>query len=459
MCPRRNGRHSPKRWHGNCYQEKQQNVQHRGTFMIFRKASIYIAILGTGAALCAPAAQAAVSVKAGKWDLSLSGNVNASYIYSHCASSTTAPAVAGGLACVATGGSSSVSNGLLPAALDIGASTVEKGYTIAFTFGLYPGISTNDGGSPNLGSVANDTLRHTALGSAGLDIRQVFMTISSKEYGTVLAGRNIGLFASDAILNDMTLLGVGAGNGTYATPGNTSLGSIGLGYIYADWLSQIDYTTPTVSGANLTVGIFDPLNIVGQQPVNHHSPGFQWKATYTIGNLYLSASGLYQQQRVECTDTGILDVAACPLGSTSTNYLDYSSTAWDAGGKYTAGPFEVMGWYYRADGVGTTGLFLDSNDLMGHPRRSEGYIAQVTYTVGETKFGVNYGQSKLDPTAFDRSLNSTLVENNNKWTLGIYHHLTPHLMILGEFSRIQSINDMNQKDSSWNIDAGLFLSF
>ena len=42
--------------------------------------------------------------------------------------------------------------------------------------------------------------------------------------GTVLAGRNIGLFQADAILNDMTLLGVGA-NQSNAAPTNTSLGS------------------------------------------------------------------------------------------------------------------------------------------------------------------------------------------------------------------------------------------
>jgi len=41
----------------------------------------------------------------------------------------------------------------------------------------------------------------------------------------------------------MTLLGVGA-NGSNAAPTNTSLGSIGYGYIYTDWLAQINYTTP-----------------------------------------------------------------------------------------------------------------------------------------------------------------------------------------------------------------------
>ncbi|MHB1870648.1 MAG: porin [Steroidobacteraceae bacterium] len=417
--------------------------------MRFRTATAVLAVVG--AALGAPAAHA-ITVKAGKWDLTFNGNVNAHYIYSECEKHPSI--VAGGLACVASNSSSAVSNGLLPAALTIGGSTVQSGYDIGFTFGLYPGISTNDGGSPNLQSIGSIDYGHTALGTAGLDVRQAFLTVGNKSMGTIMAGRNIGLFASDAILNDMTLLGVGAGNGNYASPANTSLGSIGLGYIYTDWLSQIDYTTPTMHGANATVGIFDPLNTLGQVPANHSSPGLQAKVTYTAGPLYLSASGLYQQQRVGCSDPS-LSAGACGLSQTN---LQYSSAAFDIGGKYTSGPFQVMGWYYRGSGVGTTGLFVLSNDSLGHPRDSEGFIAQATYTVGKTKFGLNYGESKLDPTTLDRA-NGSLVEMNNKWTAGIYHHLTPLLMLVGEFSRIQSTNDAGQKNSSWNVNAGLFLSF
>ncbi len=417
--------------------------------MRFRTATAVLAVVG--AALGAPAAHA-ITVKAGKWDLTFNGNVNAHYIYSECEKHPSI--VAGGLACVASSSSSAVSNGLLPAALTIGGSTVQSGYDIGFTFGLYPGISTNDGGSPNLQSINSIDYGHTALGTAGLDVRQAFLTVGNKTMGTIMAGRNIGLFASDAILNDMTLLGVGAGNGNYASPANTSLGSIGLGYIYTDWLSQIDYTTPTVHGANATVGIFDPLNTLGQVPANHSSPGLQGKVTYTNGPLYLSASGLYQKQRLGCSDPS-LSFGACGLSQTN---LQYSSAAFDIGGKYTSGPFQVMGWYYRGSGVGTTGLFVLSNDSLGHPRDSEGFIAQATYTVGKTKFGLNYGESKLDPTTLDRA-NGLLVEMNNKWTAGIYHHLTPLLMLVGEFSRIQSTNDAGQKNSSWNVNAGLFLSF
>ena len=412
------------------------------------------------AALASPMASA-IDVTAGKWTLSFDGNVNANYIYSNCQDHND---VAGGLACVSdttSDSSSSVSNGLLPAALSVSGATTQDGYDLGFTFGLYPGISTNDGGSPNLEDIANTDLGHTALGTTGLDVRQVFLTVGNSSWGTIMAGRNIGLFGADAILNDMTLLGVGAGNGDYAAPANTSLGSIGLGYIYTDWLSQIDYTTPEVGGAKFTVGIFDPLNTLGQVPANHTTPGFQAKVAYTAGPLYLSASGLYQQQRVLCSDLG---AGACAAGSATGSYVSYGSSAFDLGGKYDINAFEVLGWYYRGKGVGTTGLFVNSNDAMGTSRDSDGFLAQVTYKIENTKVGVNYGVSNLEGTGVDRStfcggVVGCLVRRNEKWSLGLYQSVTTNLLFVAEFSKLQSKSDADQTNSSWNLNAGLFLKF
>lgn len=411
------------------------------------------------AVLAAPAARA-IDVTAGAWTLSFDGNVNANYIYSDCSDHND---VAGGLACVSdttSNSASSVSNGLLPAALTVSGATTQDGVNLGFTFGLYPGISTNDGGSPNLEDIANTDLGHTALGTAGLDIRQVFLTAGGS-WGTIMAGRNIGLFGADAILNDMTLLGVGAGNGDYAAPANTSLGSIGLGYIYTDWLSQINYTTPDMGGAKVTVGIFDPLQTLGQVPVNHSTPGFQGKVAYTAGPLYLSASLLYQQQRVLCSN---LSGGACAAGSPTGAYVSYGSSAFDLGGKYDIGGFEVLGWYYRGKGVGTTGLFVNANDSMGTSRDSDGYLAQVTYKIQNTKVGVNYGVSNLDGTALDRStlcggVVGCLVRRNDKVSLGLYQSVTTNLLFVAEFTRTQSKSDADQTNSSWNINAGLFLKF
>jgi predicted porin len=413
------------------------------------------------AALAAPSARA-IDVTAGAWTLSFDGNVNANYIYSHCAESPEGvPAIADlPLACTSpstSDSSSSVSNGLLPAALTVSGATKQNGLDIGFTFGLYPGISTNDGGSPNLQSGGS----HTALGTAGLDVRQVFLTVGNSSWGTIMAGRNIGLFAADAILNDMTLLGVGAGNGSYAAPANTSLGSIGLGYIYTDWLSQIDYTTPDMAGAKVTFGIFDPLNSLTQAPINHSTPGFQAKIVYTLGPLYLSASGLSQQQRIPCTG---LTAGGCALATQAGSYDSFGANAFDLGGKYDFQGFEVAGWYYRAKGVGTTGLFAFNYDAAGNARDSDGFLAQLTYTIGQDKMGVNYGVSKLDPTTLDilsctATAASCALERNSKWTLGNYYNLTSNLLLVTEFTRTTSVNIFNTEINSWNLNAGLFLKF
>jgi predicted porin len=413
------------------------------------------------ASLASPMASA-IDVTAGKWTLSFDGNVNANYIYSNCAQYPAGVPATGDLplACTSTSSdsSSSVSNGLLPAALTVSGATQQDGYDLGFTFGLYPGISTNDGGSPNL--QANGA-SHTALGTAGLDVRQVFLTVGNSSWGTIMAGRNIGLFAADAILNDMTLLGVGAGNGNYAAPANTSLGSIGLGYIYTDWLSQIDYTTPDFSGTKVTFGIFDPLNSLTQTPINHSTPGFQAKIAYTAGALYLSASGLYQQQRIPCAG---LSAGGCSTATSAGSYDEFGATAFDIGGKYDFSGLEVAGWYYRAKGVGTTGLFAFNYDGAGNARDSDGFLAQVTYTMGQDKMGVNYGVSKLDPTALDVSsctatAASCDLERNSKWTLGNYYNITANLLLVTEFTRTTSVNIFNTSINSWNLNAGLFLKF
>ena len=395
--------------------------------------SIVLILLGQPAA--------AVEIDAGDWKFSASGNVNVHYIGSRCEDETTAP-VGGGLACFGSAGedrSSSISNGLLPAALAISATTTQKGYDLGVTFGFYPGISTNDG-SPNLQQGAD--LLNTALGTTGLDIRQVFMTFGNDSMGTFMLGRNIGLFGADAILNDMTLPGVGASNGNYATPANTSLGSIGLGYIYTDWLAQINYTTRDFSGLKLTIGIFDPIEpILQTAPTPESSPGFHGKIAYTNGPIYLSATFLSLQHEGP------------------TNAADFDSFGWDAGGKITLGDFEFLAWYYQGEGLGTTALFLFSDDGAGRERDSDGFLAQVTYKLGDVKLGLNYGESNLDLVAGEVAALTNLVETNKKYTLGAYYSLTENLTLLAEFTDVQAEAHNGAENDSSNFNLGAYLSF
>jgi predicted porin len=396
-------------------------------------------------AICYSDSAAAVEIDAGDWKFTASGNVNVHYIGSRCEDETT-PGIAGGLACRGAAGedrSSSISNGLLPAALAIGASTTQKGYDLSVTFGFYPGISTNDG-SPNLQQGA--AALNTGLGTTGLDIRQVFMTFGNDSLGEFMLGRNIGLFGADAILSDMTLPGVGAANGNYATPANTSLGSIGLGYIYTDWLAQINYTTRDFNGLKVTIGIFDPLEpIVQPQPAPgttappESNPGVHGKIAYTNGPIYLSATVISQQHE------GVTDAS------------DFDSFGFDVGGKITLGAAEILAWYYQGEGIGTTALFLRGDDQAGHERDSDGFLAQVTYKLGDVKLGLNYGESNLDLAAGEVS--SNLVETNKKYTLGAYYSLTENLTLLAEFTDTKAEAHNGIENDSSNFNLGGYLSF
>src|SRR3984885_15404615 len=319
-------------------------------------------ILGTAlagaclAALALPAGAVDLKTADGSWTFSFDGEINVDYIYSSCENPSQAAGIGGGLTCVGSpGGSTNVSNvgnGLLPAAFSFGVATTQDGIDLAAHLGLYPGIATNDGGSPNLQATAGGPT-NTALGTTGLDIRQVYMTFGNKDMGTFTLGRNIGLFGADVILNDMTLPGVGApGSAASPAPSNTTLGGIGFGYIYTDWLAQMDYTTPDMSGFAVTVGIFDPPNSLTHpgavQPKK--APGVHAKISFTLPiaegtKLYLSAAALTQQQDYLAATT-----------PTATSY-SYTGSGADLFAKFDLQDLEVIGYYYHAKGLGSTALF------------------------------------------------------------------------------------------------------
>ena len=66
----------------------------------------------------------------------------------------------------------------------------------------------------------------------------------SGDFGTVLFGRTLRLFHTNAIVKNQTLFGVGTKNAGDST--NTTLGRIGAGYLYANFGEQIQWTTPIV---------------------------------------------------------------------------------------------------------------------------------------------------------------------------------------------------------------------
>ncbi len=172
----------------------------------------------------------------------------------------------------------------------------------------------------------------------------------------------------------MTLLGVGAGGGDYAAPANTSLGSIGLGYIYTDWLAQIDYTTPDLSrlqahGRPVRSSRTRADRRLRAQPIStpESLAGLPRARPFidSATNLYFSATCLLPEARKGSRSAGDFDSWAirCRRQSSRSRVLG------------------VPGWYYyNGKGVGTTALFFNASDGLGSERKSDGFLAQATST-------------------------------------------------------------------------------
>ncbi len=381
-------------------------------------------------ALCGASAAHAFNVKAGDWDLSVAGEVNAFYTYNHC--DNNANTVVGGFACVTsqTNQFSSIESGLLPSAIVFSAKTTQEGFDLGVTFGFYPGISSTGNG---------------ALQGSFINMRQNFFTFGDKDMGTIKMGRDLGIFGSDAILSDLTLLGVGAPAASPA-PGTTTLGRIGFGYIYADWLSQITYITPSWDGLQLSAGVFQPMVMTsapfgggaGATLNGHSMPMFQAKGTYDFSAMDVKGrawvGGLMQRSMANIAAGDALALSATNRGITA--------EAGEAGVKASVAGFDAVLYAYQARGVGTTGLFTGGfNGANGNKRNSDGGYAQLQYSIGKWKPGISYGFSRLTTAASE--VNPTLVNFNRLSVAQLQYSLTKALTLVGEYGRTTSSSQVS----------------
>src|SRR6266480_1328637 len=150
-----------------------------------RMKRLTLLLLGLALGVSATAgAQGLTMQMSNGWSFSFSGNVNAFWVFTKANN--------GGAA------NSSVRTGLLPAFATFDARGKEGGLNLGVHVGFAPQIQ-------NAG--VHD--QFSVQSGAAIDMRQVYLTVGG-QWGQILAGRELGLFSRQNILNDMTLFGVGA---------------------------------------------------------------------------------------------------------------------------------------------------------------------------------------------------------------------------------------------------------
>lgn len=368
--------------------------------------------VAVAAALFAAAtgAQAGITIPAGDWTLDIGGVVNAYYTTTKFTGDTGAGTGPLGLGAGDASSQNNITTGLLPNYLSVSGKTRQNDLDVGFTISINPGASTTQSG----------------VQGSQQENRQAFLTFGDASWGSIKVGKDLGIYASDAILNDMTLLGVGAGAGNLA--GNTTtLGRIGTGFMYADWKSQIAYTSPNWNGFQFTAGVTQGWNAIA--------------ALGGLGSTDRSGSQSAYEAKASYEWTG--DVAGKVWSSALSQNISgvggvggkERAWAWDLGTTVNVAGFGLTGYYGKGDGIGQTLQFQGGLDAVGNTRESDQWYVQGTYAlpgVG-TKLGVSYGRSTLDGNGVD-----TFSEvQDSMWTVGAYHPLTKHLNLVAEYSQTE----------------------
>jgi predicted porin len=379
------------------------------------------------------------------WSFTVAGNVNAFGVYTSGTIDQTG-AINGLL--VPAEKTTRVRTGLLPAFVTFDVKGKELGFDLGAHFGFAPQINSN-GAHDNFG--------------AQIDMRQVYMTIGGKDWGSILAGRELGLYQRHNILTDITLFGAGPTGGGVGT-GGTTLGRIGFGYLYPNFNAQLTYTSPDNLPFQLAIGLFDPSEIQGGTAsrtfAQTKTPRIETELTYnqpfgeknaagkSTNNLQAWVGGLYQHaETLDGVPAASVDAVGGSLGA-----------------KADFGGLSLVASGYLGSGIGTTLMFDFANtavDTADKPRTSWGYMLQAAYALADTNFvlGGGWGEGRMVENDADKTGPDPLVKSNSAATGSVQYNWTKSLKQVFEITYARSEAFSGAKNSSWQGAIGLMLFF
>jgi len=403
-----------------------------------------LALLLLAVAVLLPAAASAqlTMQMSNGWSFAFSGNVNAFWVFSKVNNSGPA--------------NSSVRTGLLPAFATFEAKGKEAGMNLAVHFGFAPQIQ-------NAG--VHDNFGNGTQAGAQIDMRQVYLTVGG-QWGQILAGRELGLFGRQAILNDMTLFGVGAVGIGAGQSGGTTLGRIGYGYLYPNFDAQVTYSTRAGRPGQLSIGAFQPSVLLGDRNAAGTCTVAATCAFVVTKIPRVEAEFTYNQK----SGKNKYMFWAGGLWQSTSNAASAGQTASSVGG--TAGvrgdfaDLSVIVTGYIGKGLGTTLLFsggeragtvATSTEL----RSSDGGYVQLGYTLNKkTTIGASWGYSRLKNSgaAAPAGDGNTAVRTNlYSFTGGVYHQWTKSLKLVFEGTQEGTTNPGRAKQI--DLSGGFMLFF
>ena len=299
---------------------------------------------------------------------------------------------------------SRVRTGFLPSYIGLNSSNQVGDYKVATRSSFWVTLSDTDA---SRGATAAGT-------QTGIDVRQFYATVSG-DFGEVLLGKDFGLFNRANIFGDELLLGYGQTSNTLGLVdgGNVSFGNIATGYTYAFPKAQITYRTPDMSGFKLAVGIMDPNKLSADS--DEDMPRFEAELTYDTtfdeGSLKAWVNGMSQSSEVAGVDQ------------------DQSGVGYGVNVKFSDVSLTASG--FSAEGVGhVAGLdqFVGADTI-----DTDGYLVQASYTMGDNRFVLSYGQSTIDDNAVETESSNT--------NISYFRTVIPGVTVVAELNKTEIDNN------------------
>jgi hypothetical protein len=258
-------------------------------------------------------------------------------------------------------------------------------------------------------------------GKGWLDIRQAFLEVDGL-WGTLLVGRNLGLFSRAAVEINYSYQHAYALGHPCGIDGNgPTCGHIGFGVIYPGFDPGIVYSTPSLGGLKLTVGIYDPVVLTAymtRTPFPRPEAELAFERKFGLGMVKLFANALWQRLESGAAyqfpaflpsgeENCVKDPAdpmmrACllgPAGNETPIVNRVKRDAWGvgAGGRLELGPMRFGGTAFTGVGLGTHYPIQHSPSFLFNAetyelRRFDGFYATIAAVIQRVTLHVGYGQ-------------------------------------------------------------------
>ena len=240
-------------------------------------------------------------------------------------------------------------------------------------------------------------------------------------------GKDFGLFNRTNIFGDELLLGYGQTSNTVGLVdgGNVSFGNIATGYTYAFPKAQITYRTPDMSGFKLAIGIMDPNKSAADS--DEDTPRFEAELTYNSS---------FDDGSLKAWVNGMSQTSELASGADQ----DQSGVGYGVNVKFSGLSLTASG--FSAEGVGhIAGL----DTIVGaDTTETDGYLLQASYTMGDNRFVVSYGQSTVD--------DSTMETESSNTNISYFRTVIPGVTVVAELNKTEidnnSVTDLTAEENN-----------